>query len=209
METIELFCGTKSFSKYARQRGFGAFTVDVEAKFNPDLVADVGKLAASDLPTRPFVLWASPPCQVFSVMAVSKYWNWDGTPKHPRVFEAQKLVRRTLALIRAVQPHWWFIENPRGKLRKMPFMQGFTRHTITYCQYGDTRQKPTDIWTNAHWWVPRPMCKPGARCHEAAPRGIRNTGTLGLRDAAERSRIPSGLFKELFDQAPMQVRRAA
>lgn len=209
METIELFCGTKSFSKVAKRCGLGTFTVDLEAKFSPDLVADVGRLTASDLPMRPFILWASPPCQAFSVAAIGKNWNRDGTPKHPRVFEAQKLVRRTLALIRAVQPDWWFIENPRGMLRKMPFMRSLARHTISYCQYGDTRQKPTDIWTNAHWWTPRPMCSPGAPCHEAAPRGTKRAGTQGLRDATERGRVPADLFKEIFDQAPMRARRAA
>lgn len=209
METIELFCGTKSFSKVAKRYGLGTFTVDVEPNFTPDLVADVWKLKASDLPARPFILWASPPCQVFSVLAIHKYWNKDGTPKHPRVFEAQKLVRRTLALIRAVAPQWWFIENPRGKLRAMPFMQGFARHTVTYCQYGDRRQKPTDIWTNAHWWAPRPMCSPGAPCHDAAPSGTKTGGTMALRSPMERSRIPPELFEEILDQALRRTRRAA
>jgi site-specific DNA-cytosine methylase len=209
VETIELFCGTKSFSKVAKRRGFGTFTVDSNSAFEPDLVADIGKLSASRLRSRPFILWASPPCQAFSVAAISRYWNRDGTPKDARVFEAKKLVVRTLALIRAVEPEWWFIENPRGMLRKMPFMQKLARHTITYCQYGDTRQKPTDIWTNAQWWTPRPPCSPGAPCHEAAPRGSRGTGTQGMRDATERARIPSALFDELFDQAPCRLHRAA
>jgi hypothetical protein len=74
-------------------------------------------------------------------------------------------------------------------LRKMHFMDIGVRHTITYCQYGDTRMKPTDIWTNATWWVPRPACHNGDRCHEAAPRGAR-TGTQGVRGAVERGRIP-------------------
>ncbi len=31
----------------------------------------------------------------------------------------------------------WYIENPRGMMRKMPCMQNLIRHTVTYCQYGD------------------------------------------------------------------------
>ena len=37
----------------------------------------------------------------------------------------------------ALSPTWWFIENPRGGMRKMDFMSGLPRHTVTYCQYGD------------------------------------------------------------------------
>ena len=75
----------------------------------------------------------------------------------------------------------------------------YKRETITYCTYGDSRMKPTDIWTNAHWWTPKVMCKNGMPCHEAAPRGSK-TGTQGLKGARERSRIPEALFTELLDQ---------
>lgn len=59
--------------------------------------------------------------------------------------------------------------------------------------------KPTDIWTNAHFWKPKPMCKNGMPCHVAAPRGSR-TGTQGIGTYKDRSRIPSALFEEIFDQ---------
>lgn len=112
-----------------------------------------------------------------------------------------ELARRTLELIRQAQPKWWFIENPRGLLRKMPFMEGLTRHTITYCQYGDDRMKPTDIWTNAWWWNPKPACKNGDKCHVAAPRGSK-TGTQGIKGARDRGRIPAELFEEILAQMP-------
>ena len=58
-------------------------------------------------------------------------------------------MKKVLKIIEQRKPTWFFIENPRGLLRKMPFMRDLMRHTVTYCQYGDTRMKPTDIWTNA------------------------------------------------------------
>ena len=73
------------------------------------------------------------------------------------------------------------------------------RHTVTYCQYGDTRMKPTDIWTNAEWWEPKPPCKNGMPCHVAAPRGS-VTGTQGIKGAKGRSVIPAELFHEIFEQ---------
>ena len=76
-------------------------------------------------------------------------------------------------------------------------MQNLPRYTISYCQYGDDRMKPTDIWTNNIFWNPRPMCKNGEACHDEAPRGSR-TGTQGLPNAYERSKIPRLLCYEIL-----------
>lgn len=73
-------------------------------------------------------------------------------------------------------------------------MSKLPRYTVTYCQYGDNRMKPTDIWTNHPNPKFKPMCKNGAPCHESAPRGSK-TGTQGLKCKIDRSRIP----KELCD----------
>lgn len=99
-----------------------------------------------------------------------------------------------------IEPKYWFIENPRGGMRKASFMQDINeyRHTITYCQYGDTRMKPTDIWTNHPKPDFKPMCKNGDPCHEKAPRGSR-TGTQGLKGAKERSVIPNELCEHIVD----------
>ena len=83
-------------------------------------------------------------------------------------------------------------------LRKLPVLEGLQRHTVTYCQYGDNRMKPTDLWTNIANWVPRPMCKNGAPCHEAAPRGSR-TGTQGRDGAVVRSMVPYALGQEILE----------
>ena len=77
-------------------------------------------------------------------------------------------------------------------------MQSLPRQTITYCQYGDTRMKPTDLWGTVKGWTPRPACKNGDKCHEAAPRGSR-TGTQGLTGWVQRSMIPYELSKELLE----------
>jgi hypothetical protein len=76
-------------------------------------------------------------------------------------------------------------------------MASLPRKTVTYCQYGDTRMKPTDIWTNCSHWNPKPACKNGDPCHESAPRGAR-TGTQGINGARDRSRIPEKLVIEIL-----------
>jgi hypothetical protein len=202
LQTVELFCGTKSFSKVARALGHATYTIDNNPRHEADVIADIRKVKS--IP-RADVLWASPPCEAFSVAAIGRNWHPDYTPKNLRAVAAQHLVRKAMSLIREAQPTCWFMENPRGMLRKLAWFEQVVRemrgvrHTVTYCQYGDTRMKPTDIWTNAWWWAPKPACKCGDPCHEPAPRGAK-TGTQGIRGASDRGRIPAGLFVELFRQ---------
>lgn len=207
MRTVELFCGTKSFSMAATRLGHSTFTVDNDPRHNPDLCINVLALEASQLPRRPDMLWASPPCEAFSVASIGYHWNPDRTPRTERALIAQEIVRKTISLIREISPRWWFVENPRGMLRALPLLAAYQRRTISYCQYGDLRMKPTDIWTNASWWQPRPLCRPQDACHESAPRGAR-TGTQGIASAAQRARIPNPLFSEIFTQLPKRIEEA-
>ena len=108
------------------------------------------------------------------------------------IFYCDNVDQHVLDLIRELKPKYWFIENPRGGMRKMTWMQGLPRYTVTYCQYGDTRMKPTDIWTNHPNPKFKPPCHNGDPCHEPAPRGSK-TGTQGLKSSIDRSRIPHKL----------------
>lgn len=88
-------------------------------------------------------------------------------------------------------------------------MQGFKRHTVWYCQYGDDRAKPTDIWTNSKTWVPKPMCKNykydnegnviNKHCHHESARRGAKTGTQGKDGSYERSKIPMELCNEILN----------
>lgn len=40
-KTIELFCGTKSFSKIAEEKGYEVFTLDNDPKFNSTIAIDI------------------------------------------------------------------------------------------------------------------------------------------------------------------------
>jgi len=201
MNTLELFSGTKSFSKVAAERGHKTLAVDSNPSLGPDVVADV--LKWNPPAEKIEVLWASPPCTAFSVASIGA--NWTGgrgayVPKTDKARLGIRLVQRTLDLISEINPTYWFIENPRGVLRKMPFMDGYRRVTVWYCRYGEARAKPTDIWTNVpeSAWNPRPPCANGNPDHEAAPRGSR-TGTQGMKNATDRGAIPPALFEEIFD----------
>lgn len=203
LTVVELFSGTKSCTKVAKEYGFLTETVDNDIGLDPGIVADMREVP-DDYFKGAHVIWASPPCQGFSVAAIGKNWGGGHRGYEPKSDSARlsiELAKKTLSIIESSKPMWWFIENPRGLLRKMPFMEGLIRHTLTYCQYGDDRMKPTDIWTNASWWIPRPVCKNGDSCHVAAPRGAK-TGTQGIKGARDRGVIPPALFEEIFSQMP-------
>ncbi|HMS92493.1 MAG TPA: DNA cytosine methyltransferase [Candidatus Saccharibacteria bacterium] len=201
MSVLELFAGTGSFSRVARQAGHNVFTSDYDPSFNTDYCIDIMDFDIEKLPFKPDVIWASPPCETFSVASIGHHWTGGKgayVPKTERAKKGKAIVLRTIHLINKLKPKYWFIENPRGVLRKMPFMQDFNRYTVTYCQYGDTRMKPTDIWTNANLEL-KPMCKNGMPCHISAPRGSK-TGTQGIKTYRDRSVIPSQLCEHIISQ---------
>ena len=202
MKVLELFSGTGVLSAAFRERGHRTLTVDWEESHKPDLKADIGTLSADDVVRlfgRPDVIWASPDCTTYSVAAIAHHR--DGIkPKTLYAENCDRTNAHVCDLIRELKPRVWFVENPRGMLRKMPFIlklledTGGRMHTVTYCQYGERRQKPTDIFTNHPNPQFRPPCRRGDKCHDAAPRGSK-TGTQGLRGKLERAKLPDELCR--------------
>lgn len=200
MNILELFAGSRSIGKVADRLAFDVYSSDIEQFGGIDYVTDILEFDVTKIPFKPDIIWASCPCTAFSVAAIGKNWTKVGDdyiPKNPRADFGLKLVQKTLEIIQHFNPTYFFIENPRGMLRKMPIMADLPRQGVTYCQYGDNRMKPTDIWTNSTKWIPRPMCKNGDPCHVAAPRGSK-TGTQGLKGSYERSKIPEDLCLEIL-----------
>lgn len=206
MKMLELFCGTKSVSNAFKKAGWEVYTIDWNKDFEPTLCADISKLTAKDIVALcggfPDVIHASPDCTSYSVMAISHHREKEPNGNLKAKTDYAKFCDKTNAhvidLIRELNPKYFFIENPVGGLRKMDFMQGLQRYTVTYCQYGEHRQKPTDLWTNHPFPMFKPPCKRGAPCHEPAPRGSK-TGTQGIKGAKDRSRIPDLLCQHIVN----------
>ena len=202
MKVLELFAGTASFSNSAKRGGAETFTSDFDSQFNSDYCVDIMKFDINIIPWQPDIIWASPPCETFSVASMGYHWTGGKgayLPKTDSCLAGIKRVEKTIEIIKELKPKYWIIENPRGVLRKMPFMSEFNRYTVTYCQYGDSRMKPTDLWSNIPDLVMRSMCKNGSPCHEAAPRGAR-TGTQGVKGYRDRSRVPDDLCTDIYQQ---------
>lgn len=196
MKVVDLFSGLNGWSAPFKDRGHETFTVDIDERFDSDLHADVRRLKPRDFPWQPDVVLASPPCDAFSVMNINKNWTIDNEPKTEKAEEALWILVDTLNLIGALKPKYWIIENPRDKMRKLPHLAMYERRTVTYCQYGEKRMKPTDLFGV---FPPSlqliPACNNGDPCHVRAPRGS-STGTQGM-DRYLSAKIPYALAEAI------------
>ena len=200
VKVLDLFSGLRGWSQPWMDAGHQTFTIDWEESFQADAHLDIGdtQRVLDALPWWPDVVLASPPCNSFSTMSMGRMWTPEGEPKHHIAVEGRRLVLATLRLLTILQPTFWVVENPRARLRTLELMAGIPRVTVTYCQYGEARMKPTDLWGRfPAGWRPRPACRNGDPCHVAAPRGS-TTGTQGTHKA-DAGKIPYQLSQELME----------
>lgn len=203
MKILELFAGTRSIGKAFEELGHEVYSIEWNKDFeNINWYADISTIKASDILERfgkVDVVWASPDCTTYSIAAISHHrekveGNLNPKSDYAKFCDLTNI--NVLKLIEELKPKYYFIENPRGGMRKMNFMKDLPRYTVTYCQYGDSRMKPTDIWTNHPNPGFKPMCKNGSPCHVSAPRGSK-TGTQGLKNSKDRSVIPYELCRHI------------
>lgn len=143
MKVLELFAGTRSIGKAFEKAGHEVFSVEWDKNFKDiDLYADVGKLTKNDVVSLcggiPDVIWASPDCTTFSIAAISHHrrknaetGNLDAVSDYAKFCDA--VDQNVLRLIRELNPKFYFIENPRGGMRKMIWIKDLPRYTVTYC----------------------------------------------------------------------------
>ena len=209
MILLELFAGSRSISKALEKKGFKTYIIywykkityiDLYKYIEKLTTAYVIKFCGGGLPD---IIWASPDCTTYSVAAISHHrkknvdtGNLDPITEY--AYKCDKTNKHIIDLINEIKPKAFFIENPRGGLRKMEFMKNIPRYTITYCQYGEERMKPTDIFTNFENPNFKPACKNGDKCHISAPRGSK-TGTQGIKGTYYRSKIPEQLCDYVAD----------
>lgn len=195
MRVLDLFAGLGGWSNCWRRAGHDVFTVDLSHAFDVDWHRNVMRLEPREIPWQPDVILASPPCEAFSVLTIGKHWTHppENAPKTKQARTAVQLVERTLWLIRELQPEFYIIENRRGKLRALSLLKHLERRTVTYCQYGLSVMKPTDLWGVFPPSLElRPTCRNGDPCHRRSPRGSKNGIHNGddYRTAAARAVIP-------------------
>jgi site-specific DNA-cytosine methylase len=193
VNVLELFAGTKSIGKVAKELGYNVFSTDIEEKFQTDYTIDLLEFDVNEVPWKPDIIWASPPCTSFSINSHRHHWDKDKQPLTETAIVGYKLIEKTIELINYFEPKYWYIENPRGLLRDFEIMKKLPiRNTVNYCQYKQKRKKPTDIWTNNNKWIPKPLCKTDDCIHNEERKIFEYMNTVDI------ATIPSELCFEIL-----------
>ena len=145
---LELFSGTGSVGKVAKELGFEVVSLDLK---NADINIDILQFDYKIYPVGYFdVIWSSPPCAEYSKA------NTTGIRK---IEYANQIVLKTIDIIRYLKPTYYVIENPQtGLLKEQIFMQDLPFKDIDYCKYGLQYRKRTRLWNNIENWKPKALC---------------------------------------------------
>jgi len=193
IQHIEGFAGHSDYCKEAESRGYKGISFEIEPRFNPtfcvDLLTPEGQLKMWEYVkmSNTQSVWMSIVCTSFSLASGNKHWDKDKSPKTEEAIKGLQMLDFAKRIAEYCQANnkFFFIENPNG--RAVWFLPDKWLKRVWYCQYGDIRAKPTNIWTNLD--IEFRTCHNGnPKCHhERAPRGSK-IGTQGLKDSESRSR---------------------
>lgn len=104
MLMLDLCCGLKGASQAMRARGWRVITLDIDERFQPDIVADLREWEYEG--PQPDLIWISPPCTEFSRESMP----WCRTGRAPDL----SIVQAAKRIVQTVQPRAWVLENVRG-----------------------------------------------------------------------------------------------
>lgn len=162
---VEFHCGSGNISRSFIDCGFDVWSTDKRYRkgvCQPDFKSDIHNLTRRSCPyIKVNALWSSIPCTPFSYGS-GNYYFANGEYK-PIAIPYIAMLKKNLELIKIYNPDFYFIENPRGRMRHHPLMIDFLKSTkgviktITLSSYGHATTKPTNIFTNAVDWNPLPM----------------------------------------------------
>ena len=199
MKLLELFSGTGSVGKVAKELGYDVVSLDLkDANINTDILNwDYKQFNRNNFQ----IIWVSPPFVEYSIAKTTGVRKID---------YANSIVQKTIEIIRYFNPSVWFIENPQtGLLKHQDFMKDFDYFDIDYCKYGFPYRKRARIWTNLASWKPRPLCKKDCgniinnkhkETTQRMPSGKKSEWGDNpiIHSQDELYRIPSELINEIF-----------
>ncbi|MFA5670504.1 MAG: hypothetical protein WC967_14790 [Balneolaceae bacterium] len=202
---IEIFSGSGTISKELNNAGFISKTIDIRKRkgvCEPDLRTDVLDLTPGDIydlaGTKDiFAMWLSPPCDIWSLASGGYHLDDRFNPKTEKAKLHIKILKKSLALVEAIKPTFFFIENPRGKMRHYPPMTNFLVKNrgmikeLTLSSYGFPTTKPTNIFTNAHDLTLKEL--------DAFGRGAKCTQDFDNLTKCQRQALPIELAKEVVN----------
>jgi hypothetical protein len=220
MKLLDLFTGTGSIARVARDLGFEVVSLDIDPRCQPDICADImvwdPKMEMMAIEPGDFeVIWASPPCETFSCARKCNIGRNVGG----ELMTAERLnqdmenvgvpiLRRTQELIEYLKPKAWYIENPyTGHMKEYISEKPYI---FDYCMFGFDYRKRTAVWSNIN--VESKMCDrshltSGKHRKTAIGTSKTQTGQGGGSSKSGRYAIPESLVIYLLTEFDVQMRR--
>lgn len=220
MKILELFSGTGSVGKIAKEKGWEVVSVDIRAyKYHepPTHLIDILKFDYKKYKNFD-IIWASPPCTYFSALIKPWIGREKGKKGNKYIYTEElfaldfkkgiEWVKKVLEIINFFNPKYWYIENPEtGTLKNQDFMLDLPSYTVDYCRYCDWGyRKRTRIWTNKLNFSPK-LCLGKGKCNNMINnKHKKSLGThkkdqpaIGCgQNRTMKFRIPPELLRELF-----------
>jgi site-specific DNA-cytosine methylase len=174
---LDLCAGTGSWSKPYREAGYRVVEIDTCMGLDVRLVRpdQIGEVHG---------ILAAPPCTHLASSG-ARWWKSKG---EAALLEALSVADACLRVVALLNPDWWALENPVGRLRHY-----YGEPTLIFdpCDYGDPWTKKTCLWGD--FQIPEPCAvEPSGKnpVHHMSPPPWR---------ARYRSKTPDGFARAFFE----------
>lgn len=201
---IELYCGSGGFTEVSRTYGIECISFDSRRRkgtCEPAIRIDINTIDLNFFSNFDvFILWAGLPCDIWSNASGGFHLDKDFNPKTDKAKIHLDLYFKTIEIIKICNPDFFFIENPRGKLRTFPPLLEMVKSNELFIyetsldHYGFPTIKPTNIFTNFEDLNLKPVSRFG--------RGNKNNvpGTFNNLTKSQRQKTPEKLYRSIIGQ---------
>ncbi len=201
---IDVFSGSGSFSKVAHSFGYEVISIDNRRRkgvCEPTIKADILKVGSSFFKSmKPKIMWFGLPCDIWSNANGGFHLTKNYEPRTEKARRHLQIFEKSTSMIKETMPDFFFIENPRGKLKNYPGLLKFMEETdsvikeCTLSSYGFPTTKPTIIITNFKSLKLKELDDFGRGAKNKVP------GTFNNLTKVQRQKTPEKLIRHILKQ---------